>query len=177
MRNAREQAESLRDALRQADDENREMKRSINQLATNCERTSVANANENRQLQEKLASEQAKVQLMLDQAAISMKTFQDQVYVTVFGNHDGHTSMEQRLKDLQLRRHLKAEERKVINLRQETKALHEQRRCQICMDRASDTTFLCGQKNGPKDACGHVVCGECAENWRRQGKGCHLCRG
>lgn len=38
---------------------------------------------------------------MLDQAAISMKTFQDQVYVTVFGNHDGHTSMEQRLKDLQ----------------------------------------------------------------------------
>ncbi|KAH7719558.1 hypothetical protein AAVH_13026 [Aphelenchoides avenae] len=73
-----------------------------------------------------------------------------------------------------LRRNLKAEERKVTNLRQEIKALHEERRCQICMDRPSNTTFLCGQKNGPTDACGHVVCGECAENWRRLGKGCHL---
>ncbi|KAH7703962.1 Baculoviral IAP repeat-containing protein 7 [Aphelenchoides avenae] len=266
MRDARQQRESLRVALREADDENCEMKRSMDQLLTDFERANVAGANDNSQLLEQLACERAKVEELtarlrrLSEAGSAnvaptrhshdegFRTFRDQVYVTVFANHDGYASMEQLQADLRedhgidgkevaqnygfvsladflcsremawristengpdgvvykgipnetnahlreahqissenrdaqnakFRRNLKAEERKVTNLRQEIKALHEQRRCQICMDRASDTTFLCGQKNGPKDACGHVVCGYCAENWRRQGKGCHLCRG
>lgn len=66
------------------------MKRSINQLATNCERTSVANANENRQLQEKLASEQAKV----NELAERLRTFtakgrlQDKIFGSIRGTLD-----------------------------------------------------------------------------------------
>lgn len=58
----------------------------------------------------------------------------------------------------------------------EIEHLHAQARCSICMERRSDTTFICVRDDGMHFVCGHLACAQCADQWRNVKKECHVCR-